>query len=144
MNLELCVGTFTKVILHDPQVPIFSCLESYRWGGLVTGFLAVPFFLLFGDAMVVMRSVIMLLSLGTLVVLYLFTYEFFNRRTAIVASLLFILSPPNYTRLSYIAFGSYSELNFPALLTIFVFYKIFFTQRARFASSISSPKTTFN
>lgn len=129
-NQELCIGTVTKIITQDPQVPIFSCLDRYRWGGAVTGILAVPFFFLFGDALVVLRSVIMLLSLGSLVVLYLLAYTFFNKRTAIVASLLFILSPPNYTRMSFISLGSYSELNFLALLTLFIFFKIFFTWKA--------------
>jgi len=129
-NQELCVGTLTKIITQGLRLPVFACLDRYRWGGAIIGIIDVPFFLLFGDNLVVLRSVIMLLSLGTLVVLYLFAYEFFSRRTAIVASLLFIFSPPNYTRISYLSTGSYSELNFISLLTILVFYKIFFTQRA--------------
>lgn len=128
-NQELCAGTLAKILTHNPQLPVFACLDKYRWGGVLIGIFVAPFFLLFGDTLVVLRFVIMLLSLGTLVVLYLFTHEFFNRRTAIVASLLFIFSPPNYTRMSYINTGSYSELNFLAILAIFVFYKIFFTQR---------------
>ena len=122
------MGTVAKIITHDPGVPIFACLDKYRWGGVIISIIEIPFFLLFGDTLVVSRLVIMLISLGMLVALYLFTQEFFNRRTAIVASLLFIFSPPNYTRLSYISSGSYSELNFLALLAIFVFYKIFFIQ----------------
>ncbi len=131
MSQELCVGTFTKMLIHDSRLPLFSCLDRYRWGGVVTGILAVPFFLLFGDSLIALRSLLLLYSLATLVVLYLFLYEFFSKRTAVIASLLFILSPPNYTRLSYVATGSYSELNFLALLTIFVFFKIFFTRSPR-------------
>ena len=130
LDQELCVGTFTKILTQDSKLPIFACLDRHRWGGVATGILAVPFFLLLGDTLVALRSVIMIISLCTLIVLYLFLYEFFNKRTAIVASLIFILSPPNYTRISYISSGSYSELNFFTFLTIFVFFKIFFVRKS--------------
>jgi 4-amino-4-deoxy-L-arabinose transferase-like glycosyltransferase len=128
---ELCIGTLTEMLTKNTHLPVFSCLDKYRWGGAIIGIVAVPFFRLFGDSLLILRLVMMLVSLGTLVVLYLFLNEFFSKRTAVLASLLFIFSPPNYTRMSYIASGSYSELNFLTLLTVFVFYKIFFARKDR-------------
>lgn len=123
---ELGVGTLAKVLIAGSHIPLFDYADSFRWGAGIIGILTVPFFLLFGESLVVLRIVAMFFSLGTLVLLYLFLYNFFNRKAAILASILFILSPPNYVKMSFVCWGGYTEVNFFTILTISLFYMIFF------------------
>ena len=128
---EIDIGTAAKIQIDGISPTLISRhANNYRWGGIILGILTVPFFLLFGDSLVVLRAVPMLFSLGTLVLLYLLLFNFFNRRAAILASLLFILSPPNYIKGSFVATGGYTEINFFSILAIFLFYKIFFGEGA--------------
>jgi hypothetical protein len=128
-DLETNIGTLAKVMI-DGNSPafVFGLSDNYRGGAVILGILTVPFFLLFGESLLVLRAVAMLFSLGALVIIYLFIYNFFNRKAAILASLLFILSPPNYIRGAFVSSGGYTEMNFFSLLAIFLFYKIFFAE----------------
>ncbi|MFC1514806.1 ArnT family glycosyltransferase [Candidatus Omnitrophota bacterium] len=131
---ELGGGTLAKAVIDGFWTPLFDCADSFRWGGQVVTLAVVPFFLLFGETLLVLRVVAMFFSLITLIVLYLFLFRFFNRRVAIVASLLFILSPPTYTKMSFVCWGGYTEINFLVIFTLLIFYKIFFISEARHAS----------
>lgn len=128
---ELGIGMLAKEIIRGPAMPLFEYADNYRWGGLVIGTLAAPFFILFGESLIVLRSVAMLFSLATLILLYVFLYKFFDKKTAVLTALLFILSPPNYTKMSLICWGSYTEINFFSILAIYVFYRIFFIREIK-------------
>jgi hypothetical protein len=127
LDQETNIGTWAKLLIDgiSPSF-LFDYHDNYRWGSLVCGILTVPFFLLFGEHLVVLRAVAMLFSLGTLILLYLFLYDFFSRKVAILAAIFFILAPPNYVKLSFTATGGYCEINFFSMLAILLFYKIFF------------------
>lgn len=125
---ETDIGTIAKVLIGGISPAfIFQHTQNYRWGAVILGIFTVPFFLLFGDSLVVLRLVAMFFSLGMLITMYLFLYNFFDRKVAILTSLFFIFSPPNYTKMSFVCWGGYTEINFISILTILLFYKIFFT-----------------
>ena len=130
-DLETNVGTLSKVLIDGNSLAlVFNLSDNYRGGAIIFGMLTVPFFLLFGESLLVLKAVAMFFSLGTLILLYLFLYDFFTRRAAILASLFFILAPPNYIRFAFVPTGGYTEINLFSILAIFVFYKIFFAEGA--------------
>ncbi len=127
---ELYRGTIAKEVIHGPLMPLWEYLdfkvEYFPGGTLVVGILAVPFFLLFGPTYVSLKLVGLLFALGTFVLWYLFLDKFFSRRIAIITALLFIFCMPFYTMTSLITWGAHPEANFFTILSLFIFYDIFF------------------
>jgi hypothetical protein len=99
--------------------------ENCEGNFLVFSLLALPFFLLFGTSYVSLKLVALSFSLAILILLYLFLNRFFNKKVAILASLIFIFSPPGYTSLSLIAAAGHFCSNLFTILILFVFCRIF-------------------
>src|SRR3989338_1911295 len=129
---ELYRGTIAREIIQGPLIPLWEYLDykvEYFPGGVLTvGILAVPFFLLFGPTYIALKLVGLSFALGTFILWYLFLDRFFDRKTAIISSLLFIFCMPFYTQTSLITWGSHPEANFFTILSIFIFYRIFFRE----------------
>jgi len=116
-----------KQLIDGPTVSLFflQC-DSYDGGSLVVGLLMVPIFKLFGGNLISVKLVALSFTLSSLILLYLLCNKFFNRRVAMVTSLLFIFSPPLFTKYSLITIGDASDSFLLSILFIFVFFKIFF------------------
>ena len=71
----------------------------------------------------------LLFALGTFLVWFFFLDRFFSRRTALIAAWLFIFCMPFYTKMSLITWGAHPEANFFSALSIFIFYRIFFSKK---------------
>ena len=127
---ELYRGTIAREIIHGPLIPLWEYLdfkvEYFPGGTLVVGILAVPFFLLFGETYFSLKLVGLLFALGTFILWYLFLDRFFSRRIAVVSALIFIFCVPFYTMSSLITWGAHPEASFFTILSIFIFYNIFF------------------
>jgi len=127
---ELYRGTIAREIIHGPLIPLWEYLdfkvEYFPGGTLVVGILAVPFFWLFGETYFSLKLVALLFALGTFVLWYLFLDKFFSRRIAVVTALIFIFCVPFYTMSSLITWGAHPEASFFTILSIFIFYHIFF------------------
>ena len=119
-----------KQLISGPLVPFFDLqVDSYSGGSLVVGLLMAPLFKLLGQNLISVKLVAVLFSFATVVALYLFCKRFFNRRVAIIASLLFILSPPFFTKYSLITMGFHTESILFSILLIFIFFEIFFNNK---------------
>jgi hypothetical protein len=126
---ELYRGNIAKELISGPILPFFDYQRSeYEGGSLIMGILAVPFFILFGQTVFSLKLVALLFSVLTFIVWYVFLNKFFNRGVAILTGLLWILSPPIYTKWGLCSLGAYYELNFFIILAIYIFYQIFFIQ----------------
>lgn len=126
MNEETVCGLLANDMIYDHlRLPLLD-YQHVEWCGdtLVVGFLAIPFFLIFGNSIISLKLVPFCFSLGTLIMWYLFLNKYINRTVAIVTSILFIVPPPYYTRLSLIAAIPHTELNFFSIAVIFLFFKI--------------------
>jgi len=130
-GLECMRALIAKQLIDSPTaVPFFDLQsDSYSGGSLVVGLLMVPFFKLLGQNLISIKLVALLFSLAALISLYLFCNKFFNRKVAMVTSLLFILSPPLFTKYSLITMGFHTESILFTILFIFVFFEIFFNDR---------------
>ncbi len=120
-------GCIAKDIIDNKLKMPFYDYQAYPHSGgtLVSGILTVPLFFLFGTSLFSLKLLPILFSLGTLFLWYKFLYEHFSQSTAIIFSILFILSPPFYTKASLIAWGNHCESGFFSILSIVIFFKIF-------------------
>jgi len=126
---ELYTGTIAKELIEGPIFPLFDYqAQHFKGGTLVSGILAVPLFLLFGQSYFSLKLLAVTFSLATLLLWYLFLLKFFNKRVAILASLFFILSPPIYTKFTLMSFGKHCESNLFSIMAVFIFYQIFFKE----------------
>ena len=120
----------TKQLIDGPILPFYDLpWNSYSGARLVIGLLMVPFFKLLGQNLISLKLVALLFSFTSLMLLYLFCKRFFNGKVAIITSLLFILSPPVFTRYSLITLGFHAESILFSILLIFVFFEIFFNDK---------------
>ena len=119
-----------KQLIDGPILPFFDLQwDSYSGGSLVAGLLMVPFFKLLGQNLISVKLVAFSFSLAALILFYLFCKKYFNEKVAVVTSLLFILSPPLFTKYSLITMGFHTESIFFSILLIFVFFEIFFNNK---------------
>lgn len=79
-------------------------------GGLIsTGFLAIPFYALFGPSYLVLKLVPATLGFVTLLLIWRYVNRFVSRPAANWAALMFAVVPPTLTRFSVIAQGNHFE-----------------------------------
>lgn len=127
---EFYKGTIAKDLIEGLKMPFFDYQsDTFDGGSLLIGLLAVPFFVLFGQNLISLKLVAVCFYLGTMVLWYLFSDKFFNRKVAILTSLFFIFSPQLLTRFSLISMGYHSESIFFTIAEIFIFYQIFFNHK---------------
>jgi len=127
---ELYPGTITKEILKGLKMPLFDYLPKPFLGGpLIYGILGVPFFKLFGDSYFSLKLIGLTFSLGSLIICFILINKYFGLKAATFASLLFIFSPPLYTKATLTSWGTHLDSIFFSLLTIVIFFQIFFRKQ---------------
>ncbi len=131
-------GTIAKDLIDGLRASNLFDYEytSYEGGTLVTGILAVPFFLLFGDSFFSLSLVPISFALLSLILMYHFLFRYFGKNAAIIASFLFIFSPPMYIFRQVCAYGNFTESIFFTIIIFFTFYEIFFHENHKHASSL--------
>jgi len=126
LDEELYRGNVAKELITGAAFPLSDYQRSeYEGGSLVDGLLAVPLFLLFGEKLLSLKLVGLLVGTCFFILWYLFLDRFFNRRVAVWASLLFIFMSPLGMRASISSFGAQEQVGLFALLALFIFYRIF-------------------
>jgi hypothetical protein len=123
-------GILAKHLIENRLIMSLFDYQSEEWEGnsVFYGLLAVPFFLLFGQTYISLKLMALIFSLGILILLYLFLDKFFNERTAVLASLLLIFSPPIYTKESLAAAGGHYATNLFTFLILLIFYSMLIKQ----------------
>lgn len=125
---ELYRGAIAKQIIKGSALDHFDYQSgTYEGGMFVSAILAVPLFKFFGDSFFSLKLQSIMFLSATLIVLFLFLEEFFNRRIALLASILFIFSPLNFTELSLRLLATHFESIFFSLMAVFIFFKIFYS-----------------
>lgn len=124
-------GTIAREIIHGLRMPFFNYrADNYSGGSLVVGIISVPFFIFFGENLIALKLTALLIFTLSLILLYLFCEKFFNRRVAVITSLLFILSPKIFTAYSLVTMGFHSESIIFSIMLIFLFFQIFYNQKS--------------
>ncbi len=116
------MGTLARTILEPGGVPLARYYDN-AGGQLVTGALAVPFYLAFGPTYLALKLVPAGLGLAALATLFFFLRRHFGETTATLGALLFALGPTTLTKYSLLASGNHFENIFFTLFTFFAFYR---------------------
>lgn len=129
---ELHNGVLAKEWLKDWKLPLWEFQAGYYHGGsLLTGILATPLFFFLGPSLFALKLVPLSFSLATMILLYLFLNRFFNLKVAFWATLLFILPPPVFSKLSLYAVGYHPESNLFSVTMLFCLYQFLYGQSHR-------------
>ena len=132
---ELQYGACARELIRSDNLPfssyyyIGSCIYKGNNSGALTSLLSilvVPFFLLFGESYLSLKLVHLLINIVTLIFLYLFLYKFFSKKIAVITSILFINGTSISTKFSLMGLGNHYETILFTILTMYIFYKIFF------------------
>lgn len=95
--------------------------------GPVTAFLLIPFLYMFGQTVLALRLPIMIISLFTIGLTYLFTNDFFDKRTAVLTVFAFAIMPA-YMPISQ----EHSLMPFFLILSLYIFNKFYKTRNIRY------------
>ena len=93
-------------------------LSTYRH--ILLGFLAVPFFILFGISAFSLKIVALFISSSAFIIIYLILEEVFDLNVAILTALLFIFAPYSYVTNSSTAFTYNFDVLLLGILIIFL------------------------
>lgn len=108
-------------LLHGPQLPFLEYqADHYQGGSLVMALLVAASFALFGESTLTFKLPALLLSLGTLALLYATGKRFFDRGTALLACVSFLAGPPLVAYMGLVVMGSHAESVLLSLLQVFV------------------------
>jgi len=120
---ELTRGTIAKELIEGLKMPLLEYApDHYHGGGLIYGLMTVPFFLLFGKSIFVLRLPALFFQLGIFLSWHYFLKRFFGEKPAFYFALLYLFSLPWLTWYGLYATGAHAEaLLFPALSAIFLF-----------------------
>jgi len=144
-NIEnLYVGTIAKSLIEGLIMPYWDYqFSSYDGGGLFTGILAVPIFLIFGYTSFSLSIVAILFSLGTYFFWYLLLKKYFSERIANIFSIIFIFSPYLFLRWSLVLGANHKEISFFMAAFLYFFYDCFFAPQKLPKDAIPMKKIFF-
>ena len=104
--------------------------HSEKGDALVTGILAVPFFLIFGNSYISLKLVGIFLGCLTVILWFIYANNFFGKSTAAILALLLIFCPATLTKVSLISWGGHGQANFYIIIALLFFSYIHFRGRA--------------
>lgn len=113
---EILRGIAAVELIDGPVAPLFDYQVNHFWGGsLVTSFLAVPVFLVFGAKLWALRLVGIGFALASVYFAFVLLDRFASRRAAWIGASLLAFAPPGYAYLTCMVFGTHLESNALAL-----------------------------
>jgi hypothetical protein len=122
---ELYRGTIALELLTGPKTGLWAYqADDYSGGSLVVGALAAPLFALLGPRLLVLKLVPLGFTLATLLLVIVFLRWRFGARAAVLGAALFVLAPPAFTQLSWLAMGFHSESLLFSMLILLAFERL--------------------
>jgi hypothetical protein len=118
------MGTIPKVLMERGPVPLHFYYDNAA-GQILTGLLALPFYLLLGAHYLALKLVPLTIGLGALVLVWLFLDRNFSRAAANAGALLFALGPTTtLAKYSMMASGNHFENLAFTMLVLVCFYRL--------------------
>jgi len=119
---EVTKGCVALEIVRGPLLPVLDYQYTTFFGGsTVVAALAAPLFAVFGPRLWALKAVPIGFHLAAVGLLFLLLDRFATRRAAWIGGLLMALTPPGYTIITTVAWGSHMESNALALLACYLF-----------------------
>jgi len=97
--------------------------------GFISGTLLMASFFVFGISNFSLKIIPILTSTAIVALAYLFLNKFFNKKTAIITSLLFIFTPFAYTIRTFIPWEDYKGSILLTFLIMYIFFNIFYNNK---------------
>ena len=116
------MGTLPRVLLDGGSIPVEYFYDNAA-GQLVTAYMALPFYALFGSTYLSLKLVPLLLGYGAMLAAWAFTKRHFGGRAAFFTALLFALGPGTLTKYSMLACGNHFENVFYTMLSLMAFWR---------------------
>ena len=128
MYYELYPGMIANGIIENRifNLAYWNRGASFYGGPIITGLVTVPFFILFGRTLFSLRMTTLIFSLSGFVMTYTLLKSFFNKRTAVIAGILYIFSPILFFMFSSMNYGHHADIIIFNMTVLYLFYKIFF------------------
>lgn len=118
------MGTLPKVLIERADIPLRLYYDNAA-GQILTGLLAVPSYLAFGETYLALKLVPTAFGLGTVVLIYFLLREHFGKRAATLGALLFALGPATtVAKYSMIASGNHFENLFFTTAALYCSYRL--------------------
>ena len=137
--LDKCyLVNFAKdMLLGEDRLSILYYFDPHDMvSGLFTGTLLTISFMIFGISGYALKIIPILTSTAIVALAYLFLNKFFNKKTAIITSLLFIFAPFAYTMRTFILWEDYKISILLVFLIMYIFFNIFYNDKKGYWSFI--------
>ena len=126
----LLVNFARDMLLGEERLSILYYFDPHDIvAGLFTGTLLTISFMVFGISGFALKIIPILTSTAIVVLAYLFLNKFFNKKTAIIVSLLFIFAPFAYTMRTFMLWEDYKISILLVFLIMYIFFNIFYNNR---------------
>ena len=130
--LDKCylVNFARDMLLGKESLSILYYFNSHDLvSGLFTGTLVTISFMIFGISGYALKIIPILTSTAIVALAYLFLNKFFNKKTAIITSLLFIFAPFAYTIRTFVPWEDYKGSILLTFLIMYTFFNIFYNNK---------------
>jgi len=127
-DVEACgIGNVANELIEGLKQPYNLYEHQNNYGNtLITPFLVAFLFIILGKTSLALLLAGIIISLGMLIVLYIFTKKFFNAKIAFYVSILFILSPSSYSISELFVGHGHLHITFFILLALIFFFDFYF------------------
>ena len=131
---ECYIVNFARDVLLDKNrlSMIYYFDPDYILPGILTGTLVTISFMIFGISGYALKIIPILTSTAIVALVYLFLNKFFNKKTAILTSLLFIFAPFAYTIRTFISLEDYKGSILLTFLIMYIFFNIFYNNNKNY------------
>jgi len=121
------------MLLKEDRLSILYYFDTHDIvPGLLTGTLLTILFMIFGVSGYVMKMIPILTSTAIVALAYCFLYKHFNKKAAIITSLIFIFAPFTYTIRTFIAWEDYKGSILLTFLIMYIFFDIFYNKKKNY------------
>lgn len=128
-NESIIRGLISKHVIEGDDYSIFDYSHAYDGSIVFKAVIAVPFNLFFGMSLLSMRIIPLFIYLFLFVFLFFFIETNYNKKTAIITSLLLIFSPLLFTYSSFTINTSHFDGLFFSIIMMILFFKIFYNNK---------------
>lgn len=129
---ELHRGTLGMELLQGLKRPfLYYQTDRASGGSLMIGLLAAFFFALLGPHLIALKLAAVLFSFAAFLLLFYFMRRFFGERPALTSIFLYLLMPPAYVQVSFLAMGYHNQSTVPSMAMLYAFYRYLFLNQNR-------------
>ena len=122
-------GLISKHVIEKDNYSVFDYSHAFQGWLVLESYFNVPITYFFGMSRITARIVPFIFSLILLIIFFLFLEKNFNKKVAVISSLLYIFSPPSFiTSNLFDHIGHFVGIFF-SFVMMFFFYQIFFNKK---------------